>query len=125
VELQLLREVAGRSDSFFQAAASLQHLLGMLGDSVGSIRGLRRCLAESDEQMYSTAVAVKGLQARRSNLQATLDITKVGREVLRYWGVEVCIQCAATAAAAATCRPHWTSPRWLDGDFCSRQLEHE
>jgi hypothetical protein len=78
VELQLLREVAGRSDSFFQAAASLQHLLGMLGDSVGSIRGLRRSLAESDEQMYSTAVAVKGLQARRSNLQATLDITKVG-----------------------------------------------
>jgi hypothetical protein len=84
VELQLLREVAGRSDSFFQAAASLQHLLGMLGDSVGSIRGLRRSLAESDEQMYSMAVAVKGLQARRSNLQATLDVTKV-RAVLALW----------------------------------------
>ncbi|KAF6266668.1 Vps54-like protein-domain-containing protein [Scenedesmus sp. NREL 46B-D3] len=82
VELQLLREVASRSDSFFQAAASLQHLLGMLGDSVGSIRSLRRSLAESDEHMYSTAVAVKGLQARRSNLQATLDITKGLEEVV-------------------------------------------
>jgi len=27
--------------------------------------------------MYSTAVAVKALQARRCNLQATLDLTKV------------------------------------------------
>uniref|UniRef100_A0A383V506 Vacuolar protein sorting-associated protein 54 n=1 Tax=Tetradesmus obliquus TaxID=3088 RepID=A0A383V506_TETOB len=76
VELQLLREVASRSESFFQAAASLQQLLGLLGGSVASIRGLRRSLAQSDEQMYSTAVAIKGLQARRSNLQATLDITK-------------------------------------------------
>jgi hypothetical protein len=109
VELQLLREVASRSDSFFQAAASLQHLLGMLGDSVGSIRSLRRSLAESDEQMYSTAVAVKGLQARRSNLQATLDITKVRRRLAAVVGdVVLCLGNGLAAAVVWSCRSHST-----------------
>jgi vacuolar protein sorting-associated protein 54 len=79
VELQLLREVAGRSSSFFQAASTLQGLQGRLSEAVGCIRGLRQELAEADTNMYSTAAAVKGLQARRENLQDTLDITKVGR----------------------------------------------
>lgn len=77
VELQLLREVASRSSSFFQAASTLQGLQGHLSEAVGCIRGLRQELAEADANMYSTAAAVKGLQARRENLQDTLDITKV------------------------------------------------
>lgn len=77
VELQLLREVASRSSSFFQAAATLHHLQHNLSDTVASIRALRRSLAEADAQMYSTAVGVKGRQARKDNLQATLNITKV------------------------------------------------
>lgn len=90
VELQLLREVASKSDSFFQAAGSLQHLLGMLGESMGSIRKLRKSLSEADEHMYSTAVSVKALQQRRSNLQATLDITKVGLSACIGAGVSTC-----------------------------------
>lgn len=77
VELQLLREVASRSSSFFQAASSLQVLQQQLSECVGCIRGLRQELAEADQHMYSTAAAVKALQARRENLQDTLDITKV------------------------------------------------
>jgi len=77
VELQLLREVASRSSSFFQAASSLQVLQQQLSECVGCIRGLRQELAEADKHMYSTAAAVKALQARRENLQDTLDITKV------------------------------------------------
>eukprot|EP00775_Hariotina_reticulata_P013694 gene13694-13816_t len=82
VELQLLREVAGRSTSFFQAAAGLERLLTELGGCVGTIKGLRRSLSAADEDMYSTAVSVKALQARRSNLQATLAITKGLEEVV-------------------------------------------
>lgn len=77
VELQLLCEVASRSESFFQTAASLQDLLAMLGGSVSSIRQLRQTLATADEQMCSTAGAVKSLEARRGKLQETLEITKV------------------------------------------------
>ena len=77
VELQLLREVAGRSSSFFQAASTLQGLQGQLSEAVGCVRGLRQELADADSSMYSTAAAVKGLQARREDLQDTLDITKV------------------------------------------------
>jgi hypothetical protein len=48
---------------------------------------------------------------------SVLDITKVGREVVvgACWGAEVCGQCAAAAAAAATCRPRRTSPSWVAG----------
>lgn len=75
--MQLLREVASRSTSFFQAASSLQVLQQQLSECVGCIRGLREELADADQQLYSTAATVKGLQARRENLQDTLDITKV------------------------------------------------
>lgn len=67
-----------RSSSFFQAASTLQGLQGHLADAVGCIQGLRQELAAADVQLYSTAAAVKALQARRDNLQDTLDITKVG-----------------------------------------------
>jgi septal ring factor EnvC (AmiA/AmiB activator) len=77
VELQLLREVASRSSSFFQAASTLQGLQGQLAEAVGCIRGLRQELAEADSQLYTTAAAVKALQSRREHLQDTLDITKV------------------------------------------------
>jgi hypothetical protein len=77
VEVQLLKEVAARSSSFFQAASSLQHLRGVLGDSLGHVRNLRQALSSLDEAMYSTAVLVKALQHRRCNLVDVLDITKV------------------------------------------------
>lgn len=77
VELQLLREVSIRSSSFFQAASTLQGLQAHLAQAVGCIQGLRQELAAADVQLYSTAAAVQALQARRDNLQDTLDITKV------------------------------------------------
>jgi len=41
VEVQLLKEVAARSVSFFTAAASLQQLRAMLGDTVGAVKAIR------------------------------------------------------------------------------------
>lgn len=77
VELQLLREVSARSGSFFQAAASLQHLRTVLGDALEHVRGLRGSLKALDSDSYAAAVTVKALQRRRGNLGVVLDIAKV------------------------------------------------
>ncbi len=42
VEGQLLREVAARSSSFFRAASSLQHLRGVLTNTIEGVRSLRQ-----------------------------------------------------------------------------------
>lgn len=77
VEVQLLKEVAARSASFFQAASSLQHLRSVLGGALDQVKALRQQLGELDEQTYSAAVTVAELQHRRKNLVAVLTVTKV------------------------------------------------
>jgi len=82
VEVQLLREVAARSTSFFQAASQLQGLRGILCDSLDVVRSLRRHVTGLDGALYSAAVGVVALQRRRGNLVATLGVTKALGDVL-------------------------------------------
>lgn len=77
VELQLLREVAARSASFFQAASQLQGLRGVLCDALGVVGALRKHVGALDADLYSAAVGVAALQRRRGNLAQALEITKV------------------------------------------------
>ncbi|KIZ01614.1 hypothetical protein MNEG_6350 [Monoraphidium neglectum] len=76
VELQLLREVAARSASFFQAAGQLQGLRGVLQDTLDVVGSLRRHVGGLDADLYRAAVGVAALQRRRGNLEQALDITK-------------------------------------------------
>lgn len=85
VELQLLREVAARSASFFQAASQLQGLRSVLCDTLDVVRSLRRHMGSLDGDLYSAAVGVAALQRRRGNLTRALDVTKVRGSGLGGW----------------------------------------
>jgi Vacuolar-sorting protein 54, of GARP complex len=94
VELQLLREVAGRSESFFRTAEGTQELLAQLSSSAACVRSLRASLATADEQLCSTAARVTALQARRRNLAAVLDISSGLEEVV---AAQAALQCMRQA----------------------------
>lgn len=77
VEVQLSREVAARSASFFQAASQLQGLRANLSGALDALRRLRAHIAALDGGLYSAAVGVAALQARKARLADALEIAKV------------------------------------------------
>lgn len=82
--MQLLKEVAARSTSFFRAASQLQGLRSVLCDTLDVVGSLRRHVAGLDGALYSAAVGVAALQRRRGSLVQVLDVTKV-----RAWAFRV------------------------------------
>jgi hypothetical protein len=84
--MALLKEVAARSASLFQAATSLSALRGQLGGALEGVRGLRGSLRGLDSDLAAGGVAVVGLRARGDNLNATLSITQVRLGNVCVWG---------------------------------------
>ncbi len=76
VETELLNEIAARSDSFFEAAESLQELQQSMGDTLFQIQRLQIHAHDIDNGMCSRAEQIQVLHRKRRNLEATLDVLK-------------------------------------------------
>ncbi|KAA6426324.1 MAG: VPS54 isoform 2 [Trebouxia sp. A1-2] len=70
VETHLLRDIAARSENFFQAASVVQELRGVLARTYVQVKTLRQEVHLLDEEVLEAAVTVQRLQRRRANLKA-------------------------------------------------------
>lgn len=77
VETELLNEIAARSDSFFEAAESLQDLQKSMGDTLFQIQRLQVQGHHIDEGMCSRAEQIQSLSRQKRNMEATLDVLKI------------------------------------------------
>lgn len=68
VEMHLVREIALRSDSFFEAQGQLQGLNGEIVEACGRIRGLKETIRILTGNLVGSARSVKELNATRGNL---------------------------------------------------------
>lgn len=85
VEGELLNEIAARSDSFFEAARSLQELHMSLEETLEHIAELRTRMASVDRITCAKAARVKKLHVHRANLKEVTDIVQV--ELFRDYGL--------------------------------------
>ncbi|DBA81853.1 hypothetical protein WJX77_011322 [Trebouxia sp. C0004] len=69
VETHLLRDIAARSENFFQAASVVQELRGVLARTYVQVKTLRQEVHLLDEEVLEAAVTVQKLQRRRANLK--------------------------------------------------------
>eukprot|EP00891_Asterochloris_glomerata_P002136 jgi/Astpho2/2136/Aster-x1055 len=81
VETYLLREIAARSDNFFEAAGVVQDLRGAVGRAYEDVKALRRTVTGLDEEFLEAVVQVQRLQRRRRNLKTVLQKLQVASNV--------------------------------------------
>ena len=77
IEGELLNEIAARSDSFFEAAESLQSLQKSLEVNLQHIKELEGQVAGLDKNMCKKSAAVKRLHVHRGNLKEVAEIVQV------------------------------------------------
>lgn len=77
VETELLNEISARSDSFFEAAESLQDLQKSMGDTLFQIQRLQVHAHELDGGMCARAGQIKKLSQQRQNLKEALKLLQV------------------------------------------------
>ncbi|CAD7701903.1 unnamed protein product [Ostreobium quekettii] len=82
IEGELLNEIAARSDSFFEAAESLQALQQSLEVNLQHIKELEGRVAGLDKIMCKKAAAVRRLHVHRGNLKEVAEIVQVLEAVL-------------------------------------------
>ena len=87
IEGELLNEIAARSDSFFEAAQSLQELQLSLDETLEHISDLQMRMAQVDKGMCIKAAAVRKLHVRRSNLKDISHIVQVGTLCVACWNI--------------------------------------
>ncbi|KAK9847965.1 hypothetical protein WJX84_011634 [Apatococcus fuscideae] len=80
VETNLLKEIAARSDSFFEAAVYVQDLRGALHRTYHAVKDLRIQVKELNSSMLESAVTVQRLERQRANVNATCERLKAGLE---------------------------------------------
>ncbi|KAL3152085.1 hypothetical protein ABBQ32_001192 [Trebouxia sp. C0010 RCD-2024] len=69
VETHLLRDIAARSENFFQAASVVQDLRGVLARTYIQVKALRKQIRLLNEEVLEAAVTVQRLLQRRANLK--------------------------------------------------------
>eukprot|EP00741_Cyanophora_paradoxa_P008896 tig00001408_g8612.t1 len=83
VEVQLIKQVSARSDSFFSALENLQELHVEVGDVVKEISTLRRKMRQLDESAVVSSLKVFKLRRQRqhaANLYTKLKLIKTVRQ---------------------------------------------
>ncbi|GMH40324.1 hypothetical protein BSKO_08228 [Bryopsis sp. KO-2023] len=82
VETELLNEIAARSDSFFEAAESLQSLRMSMAETLEEIRGLRHGMDIVNSGLCERARKVQTLNRRRENLKEAVEMLQVVEAVV-------------------------------------------
>eukprot|EP00210_Caulerpa_lentillifera_P001153 g1110.t1 len=77
VETELLNEISARSESFFEAAESLQDLQKSMGDTLFQIQRLHVHAHNLDGGMCARAGQIKKLSRQRQNLKETMKLLQV------------------------------------------------
>lgn len=77
IETELLNEIAARSDSFFEAATTLQELRICIINTVSQIKRLRNSIQEVDRGVCDTALYVQKKVKRRDKINKTIETLQV------------------------------------------------
>lgn len=90
VETELLNEIAARSDSFFEAAESVQSLRFSMAETLEEIRSLRSGMESVNAGLCERARRVQMLSSRRDKLSGVSTLLQVNPE-LSSVSVSLCL----------------------------------